>query len=129
MQTLNLNAWGKTHPIGFCLDNYADNNNLYVGMTTYEEGYGEPWSDLTVNLGTKLAPNRAYIDTNNNGNGIINWLVSNQLGKPTGNIGFSGFGVYPEFEFNLHELKKYCTIETREDALLEDLRLEQRDTM
>lgn len=108
MKTLNLNAWGESHSLGIYLDNYADNDNLYVGLICCnEEDYGEPWSDLTVNLDTKLAPNRAYIDTNNNGNEIINWLISNKLGKPTGRYGASGFCVYPEFEFDMNELKKY----------------------
>ena len=56
---INLNAWGKTHPIEFQFDNYVDNGNLYVGMITAEDGYPEPWSSLTVNLGVKCADNCA----------------------------------------------------------------------
>ena len=107
MNTLTLNAWGKDHPITFRLDHYADNNNLYVGMITWEDDYAEPWSDLTVNLGVKLEPNIAFIDINNNGWQIIDWLVKNNLGKPTKLEMISGFCTYPEFEFNMEELMKY----------------------
>jgi hypothetical protein len=104
MKKLKLNAWGEKQSLGIYLDNYTENGNLYVGLVCCNKAdYGEPWSDLTVNLGVKLAPNKAYIDINDNGNEIVNWLVANKLGKPTGNI----FCTYPEFEFDMNELKKY----------------------
>ena len=116
MKTINLNAWGTNHPISFYLDNYAENDNLYVGLITTEDGYAEPWSDLTVNLGDKLPANCAYIDTNNNGQQIVEWLMKNNLGKPTGRYGFSGFCSYPLFEFDMDELSKYLITEDEEDA-------------
>lgn len=39
---LNLTKYGKTHPMTFEIDRYADNGNLYVGLITHEEGYPEP---------------------------------------------------------------------------------------
>lgn len=107
MSKLTLDAWGIEHPITFRLSNCAENNNLYVGMITWEEDWPEPWSDLTVNLGVELEPNIAFIDVNNNGWQIIDWLVKNNLGKPTKLEMISGFCTYPEFEFNMEELKKY----------------------
>ena len=71
---LNLTKYGRTHPMSFKLANYAENGNLYVGIITHEEGYPEPWSDLTVNLSVPCKPNRAFIDTNNNGNEIIAYI-------------------------------------------------------
>lgn len=91
--------------------NYANNNNLYVGMDCWEDigngEYPEPYGDLTVNLGIKCKPNCAFIDINNNGDSIINWLIANKLGMPTGRVAPSGFCVYPEFEFNMEEVQKY----------------------
>ena len=104
---INLNAWGKTHPIEFQFDNYVDNGNLYVGMVTTEDGYPEPWSSLTVNLGVKCAENCAFIDTNNNGVGIIDWLLQNNLGRLTGREMPSGWCRFLEFEFNMEELRKH----------------------
>ena len=104
---INLHAWGKTHPIEFQFDNYVDNGNLYVGMITTEDGWHEPWSSLTVNLGVKCADNCAFIDTNNNGPEIINWLLENNLGKLTDREMPSGWCRFLEFEFNMEELRKH----------------------
>lgn len=107
MKTLSMYAWGKVHPMTFETANYADNGNLYVGLRTNIEGYPEPWSDLTVNLGVPCKENCGFIDTNNNGNGIIDWLVENELGELTGRIKASGFCMYPEFRFNMEKLREY----------------------
>ena len=102
-----LNKYGKEHPITFETANYLENGNLYVGMVTHEEGYPEPWSDLTVNLSVPCEPNCAFIDTNNNGNEIIDWLIKNKLGHLTNRIKGSGFCWYLEFEFDMEELMKH----------------------
>ena len=107
MNNLILRKYGKNYPVTFHLDNYVANGNLYVGLITNTDGYYEPWSNLTVNLGIKCAENCAFIDTNNNGDGIIDWIEMNGLGMETGRIRQSGFCFYPEFEFNMEELLKY----------------------
>lgn len=110
---LDLNKYGAIHPMTFELANYTENGNLYVGLLTHEEGYPAPWQNLTVNLSFKCAPNRAYIDTNNNGNEIIAWLEKNKLGHCTGNLMPSGYCVYPEFEFNMDALMEHVTEDYR----------------
>ena len=107
MNKLNYHKWGKDHQITFEIHKYADNDNLAILMISWDEGYPEHWSTLTVNLDEKCKPTCAFIDTNNNGEDIVKWLVDNKLGHPTGKLGFSGFCVYPEFEFDMDELKKY----------------------
>lgn len=107
MKSLVLNKYGNNYPMTFNLDHYAANENLYVGLVTNTEGYYEPWSDLTVNLGIKCAENCAFIDTNNNGNDIIDWLEAHGLGTATGRYKASGFCVYPEFKFNMEKLLQY----------------------
>ena len=114
MKTLTLNAWGFDHKISFHLATYTTTGNLYVGLICHDEEYPEHWSDLTVNLDETLEQNHSYIDTNNNGNEIMNWLIANNLGKYTYGMGFSGFCVYPEFEFNMDELMKYVSCDDRE---------------
>jgi hypothetical protein len=113
---LNLYKYGNNHPITMQLSQYAENGNPYVGLITNEEGYNEPWSDLTVNLSILCEKNCAFIDTNNNGEEIIDWLISNNLGKLTGRIEPSGWCVYPEFEFNMEELAKYVVYDDREES-------------
>lgn len=117
MKTLILNKYGKEHPMSFETNFYADNGNLYVGLITHKEGYPEPWQNLTVNPGVKCEPNCAFIDTNNNGSEIVEWLYSNGLGHLTGNMQASGWCVYPEFKFNMDMLKRY----TNPDDALEPL--------
>lgn len=108
MARLKLNAWGETHQITFTTDSYSNNSNLAVQMWRWDEdGFQEPWSVLTVNLTKKCRPNCAFIDVNNNGDNIIEWLESNNLGMFTGNFEISGYCIYPEFEFNMDELNKY----------------------
>ena len=107
MQKLTLNAWGSNHEVSLVTNTYLENENLYIGLISYDDGYPEPWSDLTVNLGEKLPPDTAYIDTNNNGGAIVDWLEENHLGECTGMLGFSGFCVYPQFKFDMDAVKKY----------------------
>lgn len=104
---LNLTKYGKEHPMTFEVDRYLDNGNLYVGLITHEEGYPEPWQNLTVNLGVKCEENCAFIDTNNNGNEILHWLIDNGLGEVTHALKSNGYWVYPEFKFNMETLMKY----------------------
>ena len=104
---ITLMKWGTPHIISFHIDRYSGNGNLYVGLIANENGYSEAWGDLTVNLGVKREFNRAFIDTNGNGNEIIDWLVAHKLGKPTGVYEQSGHCRYPEFEFDMVELSKH----------------------
>lgn len=124
MNTLTLNKYGNTYNMTFTLDSYVDNGNLYVGLVTHEDGYPEPWSDLTVNLGVKCKAKCAFIDTNNNGDTIIEWLYSNNLGHLTGRMKTSGFCTYPEFEFNMEMLCKYTDMdETEINEVLSDINI------
>lgn len=112
---INLKKYGKNHPMTFRLANYADNGSLYVGLIANEEGWPEPWSNLTVNLplSSRCKPNCAYIDTNNNGEEIIDWLEENGLGKTTERIAASGWCIYPEFEFDMEALMKHVVSDDR----------------
>lgn len=107
MKNLILKRYGNEYPMTFNLNNYKNNGNLYIGMITNTEGYDEHWSDLTVNFATKCEENCAYIDTNNNGDGIIAWLEEHGLGNATGKYKKSGFCWYPEFKFNMENLLQY----------------------
>ena len=110
---LILNKYGTENPMSFELATYALNGNLFVGLISHEAGYPEPWGDLTVCFDIKCKPNCAFIDTNNNGNDIIDWLIAHKLGKLTGDMELSGFCMYPEFEFDMDELMKHVTEDNR----------------
>lgn len=80
-------------------------------------GCREPYAMLTVGLGEYIGiHNAAYIDTNNLGNRIIEWLEKNNLGQATPLTKQSGFCQYPLFIFNDEFLAK---IEDTEQCLKE----------
>lgn len=110
---LTLHKYGSNHSITFELANYLENGNLYVGLISNDNGYYEPWQNLTVNLSVKCQDNCAFIDTNNNDDDILEWLEENNLGHCTGNMMPSGWCVYPEFEFNMDELMKHVVLDER----------------
>ena len=107
MKTLTLSRYGNEHPVTFEINHYLANGNLYVGLVTHKEGYPQPYSSLTVNLGVKCKANCAFIDINNNGMEILDWLTDNNLGRITAREKVSGFCIYPEFEFNIDALMEY----------------------
>ena len=106
MKTLTLNAWGKEHPMSFAVGKYY-NGNLRVDLLSNEDGYPMPWQNLTVNLDVKCKENCGFIDVNNNGMAIIDWLLDNKLGRILSREKVSGFCVYPEFEFDMQRLAEY----------------------
>jgi hypothetical protein len=66
----------------------------------YRKGGFDYYCDVTVNLPhCQRNAGCQFIDTNNNDEKILDWLVQNQFGELTGNTGKSGFCTYPEFNF------------------------------
>lgn len=100
-------TYTSEHPVSFVTDKYTENGNLYIGIICWDEGYPEPWGDLTINVGYECDENCAYIDTNNNGQAVIDWLIENKLGRLTGKIVRRDFCICPEFEFDMDEVNKY----------------------
>lgn len=100
----NLNKYDENYKIVLRKDTYMNNGTLAVLMVViYDNGEEEIWSDLTVNIfdsDIMATDKMAFIDTNNNGDDIIQWLVDNGIGHPTGHNGRSGYCVYPLFKFD-----------------------------
>lgn len=99
-------VFGGTYKVLPKLNSYLDNNNLYVGLDFYEEegGFWAPYADVTVNVG-RLPFLESAIDTNNNGQKIVDFLVENGFGELTDKVIPSGFCVFPVFRFNADKLK------------------------
>lgn len=98
MKIFELEHDGKIHKIQLAVTSYVG-GNLAVRMNEPVDGELEPWSILTVNLESARPLNCAYIDINNNGEGILAWIVRNGLAIPTGKYAHSGYCVYPEYYF------------------------------
>lgn len=99
----------KEYIIGLQLTKYSENDNLAIIMRCYTEDgfYDGDFAKLTVNLSEKLPENQAYVDTNNLGVDVCEWIFDNHLGKCLPRFKQSGFCMYPLFEFDMEELKKY----------------------
>jgi hypothetical protein len=82
---------------------YANNKTLAIQLWC-EDG---PFATLTVNIEDAHRAECQYVDTNN-----CPWaehfIQEYNLGAPTGNYGMSGFCLYPEYRFDIEELKKYA---------------------
>ena len=100
-------AWGHMYTGYLEVGNYSYGEGIAVELWFESEDGLEPYASLTVNLPNPCCNgNRAYVDTNNFPE-AIGLLEKYRLAAPTGRMGFSGFCVYPEYEFDLEEIEKY----------------------
>lgn len=100
MKLKHTTFFGKTYELklykGHYLPRYG--GGIAIQATINEDGFEEPWSTITVNLGELPEENMAAIDVNNNGANILDELI---------NAGFctllyfkrSGYCEYPVVEF------------------------------
>ena len=98
MKTFILTKYGTDNLISLEISTYQE-GNLGISMTVIEDGKLEPWGVLTIDLYGVRPKNCAFIDTNDNGNEITQWIEDNNLAEPTGIIGRSDYCSYPEYRF------------------------------
>ena len=72
------------------IQQYMDTGNLYIGLGCFEDGYPEPFGDLTVNLGDVTPNYCSYVDVNNMPN-AEKFIKDNGLGSFTGFVKRSGY--------------------------------------
>lgn len=79
------------------------NGNLAITLDSQSEG---PFATLTINLDESddLDKDCAFVDINNCP-WALDFIESNDLGKPTGDIGFSGWCMYPAYKFDLEKMR------------------------
>lgn len=112
------------------------NKWVFPVVSTYQHGLGSPialmlyylrkeeleyYCSITVNVPD--CPRNAgcqFIDTNNNGEGILDWLEQNNFGTRTDQEGKSGFCTYPLFNFYKGEKYwEYRKMNEKLDSLVE----------
>jgi hypothetical protein len=76
-------------------------------MTTIEDGFPEPYGDVTVNLLSSMPPYCAFVDTNNMPE-LEDFLVKNGIAEFTGLAQTSGFCSYPLYQFNVEKMRGLC---------------------
>lgn len=105
----------ETYEAMIYADHYTENGRLYFGLFTSEDvdSFWEPFCDITVNLFAPITNGKCgYLDTNN-APFIVKFLLDNNLGKLTGRTAQSGFCEYPEFEFDMLEMQRYLSEDSR----------------
>lgn len=101
---LKVESFGKEYIVTVKAGRYMG-GGLAITMDYEDEDYHccMPFATLTVNLGDRLKENQAYLDTNN-----CPWaedfVTDNKLGHDTGAVGFSGFCMYPLYEFDMEAI-------------------------
>lgn len=101
--------FGKNHNVSLSVERYAARSGGLAIVMDSDDGQ---FDMLTVFLEDfPTCGNKAFVDTNNLGDNIINWIEENNLGVQTSRLGFSGFCIYPEVDFNLDEINKHLTKE------------------
>lgn len=99
--------WGSTEKVQLEINNYMNNNGLYLGLMGKEDDYFEPYGDISVNLGVKAPDYCAYVDLNNMPE-LVKFIEENDLGEFTGLTQRSGFCEYPLYMFNVDKLRELC---------------------
>lgn len=84
-----------------------NDGSLYVALTAVGDGYPEPYGNVTVNLGRKIPPYCAFVDTNNMPE-AEDFLTDNRLASFTGLVQESGYCTYPLYRFNAERLRQLC---------------------
>lgn len=105
-KTFKFKKYGKNHPLSLTLGHY-NNGTLAIRLITWEEGYPEPYANLTVNLGFDNDKYIAFLDNENLGEEITKTLIDNNFGEPTGRGYETTYATFVEFKFNPETLKQY----------------------
>ncbi|MCI8988435.1 MAG: DUF4313 domain-containing protein [Clostridia bacterium] len=103
MKIYKIKCCNEIYEIKLVARTYANNGRLAVQTFTVLDG--EPFATITVNINYPISGDKAvtaFVDTNNYGFlKIEKFLQDNQIAKPTGRFGESGYCAYPEYIFDL----------------------------
>lgn len=105
-KTMKLHSqFGGEYDVSLEISRYLNNGCIYIGLVTNEEGFPEPYGDLTVNLEGRVPDYCGYVDLNNMPE-LEKFMEENDLGEFTGLTKRSGFCEYPLYMFNVDKLRE-----------------------
>lgn len=115
MKKYKIEKHNKTYQVMLQVSAYRQ-GNLAIQMMVELDGKLELWNTLTINFQGHREHNCAFIDTSNNGQDILAWIIRHGFAVPTGRKIGSGFCEYPEYRFREKALRemdengyiKYC---------------------
>lgn len=104
----NLEMYGEKYKVYLSKGKYLNNNTIAVDIIVVDsDGFEEPFDSLTTNISCEYGlanDTTQFIDANNLGKDILNWLVKNNIAKPTGRAWPSGYCIYLLYEFTKEAL-------------------------
>lgn len=108
-KTYTFVSFGRKHEVVLRKTKYRNNGTLAVFMVEImPDGFEEEYGVLTVNLEQSdwlcSSGNCQFIDTNNFGRDILDWLEENGIAIRTSTYGRSGFCDYPLVLFTVDAL-------------------------
>lgn len=86
---------------------YAINANIFIGLITNDEGYPEPFANVTVNTELPLPAYCGFVDVNNLPD-AEKFIAENDLGEFLGIRRKYGYCEYPLYQFNEDKLRELC---------------------
>ena len=106
-----MNLIYKNKKAYLAIDRYAEGDTLAVLLLVEDPESGEIMDDvITVNFAPEVFPSDehcAFVDVNNMGEDICQWLVDNRIAYKTAVTVESGMCTYPEYRFSELEISKY----------------------
>lgn len=106
MKTYKLEYYGKIYELAPIIGEYSYGKRLSIKLVDVNDN-NCPFAMLTVNLPNEKITNKncAFVNFNKFQH-CLKFIEVNKLGKPTNKIGFSGYCIYPEYEFDLDKLNE-----------------------
>ncbi len=103
--TYNSSISGETQ-VTFDIQQYT-NGAIFIGLMCNEDGYEEPFGNVTVNFPVATPNYCGYLNVNNMPD-IEKFITDNDIGEFTGFTQRSGFCEYPLYLFNVDKLRELC---------------------
>ena len=104
--TYNSSITGETQ-VTFDIQQYMNNMAMFIGLMCNEDGYEEPFGDVTVNLSV-AAPNYCgYLNVNDMPD-IKSLLQITTLESLLDSRKGAGYCEYPLYLFNVDKLRELC---------------------
>lgn len=95
-----IKVWGEEYKVSLEIGSYAKPKRIALQLWC-DDG---PFATVSVNLpDQELANEKCFFVDTNNCPWAEDFLEKNGIAKPTGNLGFSGYCVYPEYELLIQE--------------------------
>jgi hypothetical protein len=104
---LSYNEGDKLIDVKLDINNYFNNNCLYIGLLRNNGEWFEPFIDLTVNIGEETKDYCAFINMNKYPE-LKNFLIYNRLGEFTGEVKEINGYKYHLFRFDENKLRNIC---------------------